>query len=106
MPPLVLVLDEARVGPADDDGDELVRPVVADEVGDVELGGRAGVLRDADRLAVDEDVERALGAAETEHDAAPPPAAGHENAPPVDARSGSASGTFGGGSGNGITTFV
>ena len=79
VPPLVLVLDEARVRPAHDDGDELVRPAVAHEVGDVELGRRARVLRDPDRLAVHQHVEHALDAAEVEHDRARPPAAGHGN---------------------------
>ncbi len=83
VPPLVLILDEARIRPADDDGDELVRAVVANEAADVELRRRAGVLRDPDRLAVHQDVERTLGAAEVEDDRARAPAAGDRERPPV-----------------------
>ena len=67
VPPLILVLDEARVRPADDDGVQLVRPVVVDELRDVELGRRLRVLGEADRLAVDEHVEHALERAEVQH---------------------------------------
>ena len=68
MPPLILVLDEARVRPAQHDSGELVRCAMVDDVADVERGRCAGVLRDADRLAVDEHAEHALRAAELEHD--------------------------------------
>src|SRR6187399_1957076 len=86
MPPLVLVLDEARVRPAYDDRDELVAAAAADEVGDVELGGRARVLGDAYRLSVQQDVQHALDAAEAEHDASPGPGARDREEAPVDAR--------------------
>ena len=84
MPPLVLVLDEARVGPADDDGDQLVRPAAADEVGDVELGGRPRVLRQAHRAAVQEHVEHPLDAAEVQPDPAAAPVARKREAAAVD----------------------
>jgi hypothetical protein len=84
VPPLVLVLDEARVRPPEDDGNELVRAVVAYEVADVELGGRPCVLGDADRLAVHENVEHAFSAGEVQHDGPRPPAARNRERPPVD----------------------
>src|SRR6185503_12683290 len=65
VPPLILVLDEARVRPAHDDGDELVWATVSNEVGDVEFRRCPGVLREAD----------GLDAAEAEDDAPPAPAA-------------------------------
>ncbi len=85
MPPLILVLDEARVGPADDDGVQLVRPVVVDELRDVELGRRLRVLGQSDRLPVDEHVENALERAEVQHDGPALPPARHPEATPVDA---------------------
>ncbi len=86
VPPLVLILDEARVRPADDDCDELVRTVVVDEPADVELGRRAGILRDSDRLTVHQQVQHALRAAEVEDDRARAPAPRDRERPPVDAR--------------------
>ena len=86
MPPLILILDEARVGPADDDRDELVRAVVAHQRADVELGRRARVLRDPDRLSVQQDVQRSLDASEVQHDPAPAPATRHRELAPVDPR--------------------
>ena len=59
-----------------------------------------------DRLAVHDDVQHALDAAEAEHDPLAAPAAWDRERAAVDRRSDSASGTFGGRSANGITTFV
>ena len=73
VPPLVLVLDEARIRPAHDRGQELVRPSGLDEVGDVELGGGSRVLGEADRPSVDEHVEHPFDAAEVQHDSAAAP---------------------------------
>ena len=75
VPPLILILDEARVRPAHDDGDELVGATVSNEVGDVEFRRCPGVLREADRLAVHDEVEHALDTAEAEDDPPPAPAA-------------------------------
>ena len=67
MPPLVLVLDEARVGPLHDSERQ---DVVAwlDGIGDVELGSQVGVLADPDLLAIDGHDEDAFGGADIEDD--------------------------------------
>ena len=85
VPPLVLILDEARVRPADDDGVQLVRSVVVDELRDVELGRRLRVLREANRLAVHQHMEDTLERPEVEDDWAPLPPPRHVEAAPVDA---------------------
>ena len=85
VPPLVLILDEAGVGPAHDDGYELVSPAAADEVGDVELRRRPRVLCDPDRVAVDHDVQHPFGTSEAQNDPPPGPAARDRERAPVDA---------------------
>ena len=75
MPPLVLVLDEARVGPADDCRQDLIRPRGVDEVGDVELGRGSRVLGEPHRPSVDDHVEHPFDAAEMQHDTTPAPSA-------------------------------
>ena len=84
VPPLVLVLDEARVGPAHDRNGELVRRPMPHELRDVELGRRASVLADADGLAVQHDVQHALDAAEPEHDPLAAPCARDRERAPVE----------------------
>ena len=106
VPPLILVLDEARVGPAHHDSDELVRPAAADEVGDVELGRGTRVLRDAHGAAVEEHVQHTLDTAEMQAHAAAAPVAGKREGAAVDpgrvlVGHGAAAGLE-----NGITTFV
>ena len=59
-------------------------PRRAHEAGDVELGRRARVLGDPDRLAVQQHEERPLRSAEAEHDAALAPAARRSEPAPVD----------------------
>ncbi len=85
VPPLVLILDEAGVGPAYDDGDELIAAAAADEVGDVELRGRPRILCDPDGPAVQHHVQHALGASEAQHDPPPGPVAGDREGATVDA---------------------
>ena len=75
MPPLVLVLDEARVGPAHDCGEDLIRTPRIDEVGDVELGRRSRVLGEPDWPSVDEHMEHSFHASEMQHDSPPAPSA-------------------------------
>ena len=53
-PPLVLVFDERRVRPFDDDRDEFVLLVPADKRAEVKLGRKVRVLAQAGEVAVDE----------------------------------------------------
>ena len=86
LPPVILVLDEAGVGPLDHDRNQLVRRAETDVSGHVELGRRARVLAHPDRLAVDVDEQRAFAPAEVQHEAAPLPVSRHGELAAVDAR--------------------
>jgi hypothetical protein len=85
VPPLVLVLDVARVGPLDHDEPDDVALAGADVSGDVELAGEVGVLADADVDPVDGGEEHALRGADVEDDAASRPAGWDLHVPLVDA---------------------
>lgn len=92
--PLVLVLDEGGVGVLDDEGDEFVVDARADEAGEVELGGEAGIFGETDGHAIDVDGEHGVGAAEVEDGALALPGGGDAEKAAVDA-----GGIFGGGEG-------
>src|SRR5690606_7102497 len=84
-PPLVLVLNEGGVGPLDDEGDEFVFAVGSEGGGEVEFGGEAGVLGEADGDAVEVDGEHAGGAAEVDDDASAGPSGGDGEGAAIDA---------------------
>ena len=68
-PPVVLILEDAAVGPADhDDGERVFAG--ADERGNVEFGAGARILRHADLDAVHIDEEAAFDTAEMQHETA------------------------------------
>ncbi len=75
-PPLVLVLDERRVRPFHDGRCDDVAATEFNERRDVELGRQPRILAQADRLAVDVDIEHAFGAAEMKDDATIAPTGG------------------------------
>ena len=72
-PPLVLVLDEARVRPLHDDTGERVRLAHDNKRRHIELGRQPRVLAHADRAAVHVNVEHAFRAPDMQHDPAPVP---------------------------------
>ena len=74
LPPLVLVFDEARVGPADDHRGQHVRaaPQMRRQI---ELGGQPRVFRQPDEHAVHVHEQHAVGRADVQHDAPVAPAA-------------------------------
>ena len=84
VPPLVLVLDERRVGPFDDAQAEGVR-ARPEPAGQVELRGEVRVLADPDLLAVELDDEDALRGADIEHHAPARPGGRHLELAFVDA---------------------
>ena len=86
VPPLVLVLHEARVGPADDRRQDPIRPQRVDETREVELRGGSRVLGQPDRVAVHQDVEHPLDAPEVEHDSPARPLAREPEVAAIQAR--------------------
>ena len=69
VPPLVLVLDEGRIGPLHHAQGDLVG-AGPDEARDVELRGQMGVLPDADLFTVERRDQDAFGCADVQDDAA------------------------------------
>ena len=84
VPPLVLVLDEARVGPLHHGQPDRVGRTGPDHGGDVELRGQVRVLADADPPAVHLDDQHALGGSDVQHRSTPAPAGRHVDLPLVD----------------------
>ncbi len=74
--PMVLILQEAAIAPADHLGGQEVLARVH-QLGDVKLGRQARSLAIADQLAVDPEIERRLDALKAQNDAAPLPIVRH-----------------------------
>ncbi len=83
-PPVVLVLDPAGVGPADDLEPDDVRAGAKPRT-DVELAGKPGVLAHADEPAVDPDRYDRFGTADVQDRASPRPPAREPKGSPVEA---------------------
>ena len=84
LPPVVLVLDEAGVGPLYDHCHQLVAGAVVDQPRHVELVGGAGVLADTHGPAIDINIESAFTAAEMQHHATTGPVCRHAEGAAVD----------------------
>ena len=84
QPPLVLVFDVRRVGPADTDQRDVVAAALG-EGGDVERAGQPAVFAHAHERSVDPDAEHAFGGAHLQHLPAAVPGSGDGEAAAVNA---------------------